>query len=99
VGSLGALDISGTAVKDIEPLRGAPLKLLNLSGTGVTNVAPLKGMALEDVRLTPNRITSGMEVLRAMKSLMWMGTGAKDTMAPYEFWQRYDSGEFKRMLD
>jgi internalin A len=100
VGRLAWLDISRTRVKNLEQLRGAKkLTSLNLAGAPVTDLAPLQGLALEDLQFSPNRVTNGVAAVRAMKSLVRLGTGAKDTAPPYEFWQRYDSGEFRRQAD
>jgi hypothetical protein len=51
-----SLQLSGTPVTSIEPLRGMPLKLLNMTGcTGITNLEPIKEITtLESVILPPN---------------------------------------------
>lgn len=93
------LDIAETGVVDLAPLRGMPLAYLNILETSIEDVSALEGMPLEDVRFNPNRVTGGLDFLRGMKTLVRIGTEARKSMPPYVFWQRYDSGHFRRALD
>src|SRR5260370_16651302 len=69
--SLNDLNLTGcTQVRDLEPLKGMPLKRLILGGAGVTDLTPLQGMPLEDIRVPAKNITRGLDILRALKSLM-----------------------------
>jgi hypothetical protein len=55
-------------------------------------------MELEDIRLTPKKISQGMDILRDMESLKTIGLNADSTQVwpAAEFWARYDKGEFKK---
>jgi hypothetical protein len=44
---LTSLNLGGTSVTDLAPLKGMPLTSLVLIGTGVTDLEPLKGMDVE----------------------------------------------------
>jgi hypothetical protein len=71
------------------------LKLLWIDDTGITDLTPLQGMPLEDVRLTPKKITKGLDVLRDMKSLKTIGPDWLQGWPAAKFWERYDKGEFR----
>jgi len=43
------LSLANTAVADLEPVRGFPLKRLNVSSSLVTNLAPLAGLPIEEL--------------------------------------------------
>jgi len=58
----------------------------------VTDVTPLRGLSLERIVLTPERIRTGMEHLRAMKSLVLIQTSIEEEMSAEDFWKRYDLG-------
>ncbi len=96
--SLLSLDIEATAVDNIEALAGmTSLKRLNIALTPITDVSPLKGLKLERITVTPETVTTGMEVLRDMPSLgqilTTMAGESRQTSA--EFWQKYDAGVWK----
>lgn len=94
-----SLDIKGTAVTSLEPLSGMQtLKRLNIAQSGVTDVTPLKGLNLERITLTPETITTGMEVLREMPSLSQIQTSmyAEARQSASEFWTKFDSGVWKK---
>jgi len=76
------LDIAETGVVDLGPLRGMPLAYLNLLGTSIEDVSALEGMPLEDVRFNPNRVTTGLDFLRGMKTLVRIGTEVRKSMPP-----------------
>jgi len=73
-----------------------PLKRLVINGNGVTDLRPLQAMPLEDIRLTPTRITQGLDILRDMKSLKTIGITSGTAWPAAEFWDRYEKGEFKK---
>lgn len=45
------LDLGGSVVRDLAPLRGLPIKTLNLQRTKVTDLTPLRGMPLTYLNL------------------------------------------------
>jgi hypothetical protein len=53
-------------------------------------------MPLAVVRLTPKNITSGLQILRDMKSLKTIGVENNRSWPAAEFWERYDRGEFDK---
>ena len=63
--------------------------------TASTDLTPLQGMPLEDMRLPPNNITKGLDILRDTKSLKTIGIRAGKAWPAAEFWERCDKGEFK----
>ena len=63
-------------------------------------LTPLKGMKLDKFSLTPGNITKGIEIVRGMKSIYFIGPGwnrmyGRSGMKPEEFWKKYDAGEFE----
>lgn len=50
------------------------------------------------VTVTPKHIRKGMDVLRRMKSLKFIGIGweAKDRFPAEKFWKKYKDGEFNK---
>jgi serine/threonine protein kinase/Leucine-rich repeat (LRR) protein len=81
-------------VTDLGPLRGTPLRVFHVEGTAVTDLSPLRGMHLEMLSFSPPNITSGIEVIREMKSIIGIQADASPPMGPEEFWKKYDAGEF-----
>src|SRR3954471_24157262 len=81
-------------VRDLGPLLGMPLKKLWGFNTGVTDLNPLRGMPLEEIRLTPNNLTQGLDVLRDMKSLKTIGISYQQDWEAARFWELYDKEEF-----
>jgi hypothetical protein len=93
---LTGLYLAGTPVRDLELLKGMPLKKLSIfQKPGVTDLSPLQGMELEEIYLTPKNITQGLDSLRDMKSLKTIGIEYDQAWPAAEFWERYDKGEFK----
>lgn len=91
-----SLNVSRTSVNDLGPVAGmSSLRRLNIADTSVTDLTPLKGLRLERIVLTPQRIRSGMEVLREMESLVLIQTDVQQQQAASEFWKRYDLGLMK----
>ena len=96
--TLVSLDVQATEVSDLSPLSDMmTLRRLNIANTPVTDLTPLKGLKLERITLTPETITSGMEVLRDMSSLTQILTSmyTETRQSAAEFWQKYDAGVWK----
>ena len=91
---LTRLHIDGTAVSDLSPLKGMPLGILQFNETPVSDLTPLEGMHLLRVWLTPRNITRGMDVLRQMKSVRFIGVRVPNPLTAEEFWKKYDAGDF-----
>ena len=79
-------------------MRGMPLKTLDCSKTQVTDLSPLEGMNLQRLVISPLKIRSGIDAIRAMKSLTTIVNGEYGgrSYSAVEFWKRYDAGEFKK---
>lgn len=73
------VDLEGSGIKDLTPLKGAPVKMLCLASTGVTNLALLKGMPLEVLDLRNTRV-SDITPLKGMPldALLLAGTQVRD---------------------
>src|SRR5262249_40393790 len=95
---LTSLQVHGTQVSDLTPLRGMPLTFLDMPNNNVEDLSPLQGIKLEAVFFTPKNIRKGMNVLRQMRSLKTLGISAKakDRLTPEEFWRNYDAGAFTK---
>ena len=87
---------AGARVSDLSPLRNAPLARLLCDGSAVVDLSPLAGMNLIDFQFTPRSIIKGLDVVRQMKSIKWIGTSSSwsKKWPPAEFWKKYDAGEF-----
>jgi len=95
---LTRFDCHHTKISDLSPLSGAPLRELVMHNTKVTDLTPLKGMKLASIIFTPGKITKGLEVVREMKTIEWLGLKSRfssERIDPVEFWNRYDEGEFE----
>lgn len=96
VKSLKSLDIERTAVASLDVLAGCSLlQRLNIAETPVSDLTPLQGLKLQRITLTPNRIQTGMEILRNMKSLTQIQVRMDEPMSAVDFWKRYDLGLWK----
>ncbi len=90
---LVSLDIERTEVSDLAPLATTSgLKRLNIANTQVTDLSPLTGLSLERIVLSPERIRTGIDAIRNMKSLVYIQTSVEQNLAADEFWKRYDLG-------
>ncbi|AMV20686.1 protein kinase domain-containing protein [Planctomyces sp. SH-PL14] len=70
-----ALDLSGTKVRDLAPLAGAPLATLKLSRCGeLSDLSPLKGMELIELSLFATKV-SDLGPLREMRTLESLSLG------------------------
>ncbi len=93
---LMSLNCQLTSVSDLDPLKGMPLIHLRCENTRISDLTPLAGMELKDFTFSPGRITKGIEIIRGMKSIRKIGIGGPNSMAPEEFWKKYDAGEFNK---
>jgi serine/threonine protein kinase/Leucine-rich repeat (LRR) protein len=78
--------------------KGTPLVVLWIQNTGITDLSPLHDMPLREIRLTPKKITQGLDLLRSMKSLKTIGAEVDKAWPAAEFWERYDKGEFTQAM-
>jgi len=93
---LVSLDIESTSVSNLEPLATVTsLRRLNIANTPISDVMPLQNLLLERIVLSPERIRTGMEGLRKMKSLVLIQTSIEQEMTAADFWKRYDLGVWK----
>jgi serine/threonine protein kinase len=92
---LAELWAGSSPVSDLSPLSKMPLRQLACDRTNVSDLSPLEGMALEKIFFTCADIDKGIEAIRAMKSLVVIGTSAGQSFSADEFWKKYDAGEFK----
>jgi hypothetical protein len=59
------LNLGNSAIRDLTPLKGAPISRLSLGHTAVTDLAPLRGMKLKRLALNETSVTD-LEPLREM---------------------------------
>ncbi len=52
-------------------------------------------MPLTSLSFSPKQITRGIEIIRQMKSITYIGLNPSVRMRPADFWKKYDAGEFK----
>jgi serine/threonine protein kinase/Leucine-rich repeat (LRR) protein len=83
-----------TQVSDLSPIKGMPLTLLWCDTTKISDLSPLQGMNLTAVSVTPRNITTGLYIIRQMKSLKTIGIKGNKPFPPDEFWKKYDAGDF-----
>ena len=94
--SLQRLVLSQMPISDLTALSSLRLTELCIDGTEVSDLTPLKDMPLSFIRLTPQKITQGLDVLRDMQSLKRIATEGGKVWPAAEFWDRYDKGEFNK---
>ncbi len=78
--ALLALDIKGTGITDLSPLRGLPLKRLVAEGCPVTDLEPLRNMRLSTLDVNFSKVAD-LEPVRgmtALQSLSLVGTNITD---------------------
>jgi serine/threonine protein kinase/Leucine-rich repeat (LRR) protein len=79
-----------TQVADLSPLQGMPLNNLDLRQTQVSDLSPLQGMRLDSLFLSPERIVIGLDLVRNLRSLRFLGVGEGEWKLPAaEFWRQY----------
>jgi len=95
---LERLELALTAISDLAPLEGAPLRFLNLRGC--RNVKDVKRLAsfltLEEVVLPPEASPEPLRALPKLKRLSYRSTLGKESMyipaqTTAEFWAEYDA--------
>ena len=90
---LVSLDVAETGVSDLTPVGSiSSLKRINIAKSSVSDLSPLAGLSLERIVLSPERIRMGIDVIRNMKSLVYIQTEIEQNMEAGEFWKRYDLG-------
>lgn len=96
---LVSLTLHQTPVSSIEIARNWPgLRRLHLGESQVTDLSPLRDLRLTRLIVSPGRITTGWDAIRAMETLTELDTEFREPRpwSPDEFWRRFDSGEFQR---
>ena len=91
---LRELHVAGNRIQDLTPLRDMPLVQLGCEGNPITDLLPLDGMPLVTLIFTPENVTQGMSVLKAMRSLKYIDTKPSDDgvfQSAKEFWKTYDA--------
>lgn len=89
------LSLSGSKVRNLSALQGKPLEFLDLLGTPVEDVSALEGMPLKVIKLHPQKIRKGLDVLRAMPSLEQFQTARNiEPISREDFWKLVDDGTF-----
>ncbi|MGE3803178.1 MAG: tetratricopeptide repeat protein, partial [Gemmataceae bacterium] len=85
-------------VRELSPLKGTQLNTLNILGTNVSNISIVGDMPLEDLTFDPSIVKTGMNDLRRVKTLKWIGVtqDRRTYMHPQEFWTRYDAGTYSK---
>lgn len=86
---LVSLTLHKTPVKDLSPLaKSTSLRRLHIGETAVEDLTPLAGMKLDRLIFTPEKIQSGLEVIRQMPSLKELDTqfGQTPLRTPAQFW-------------
>ena len=90
---LVSLDIEHTEIISLAPLAAiSTLKRLNIADTPVTDLSPLARLSLERIVMSPERIRTGFDAIRKMKSLVYIQTSVDQNQTADEFWKRYDIG-------
>lgn len=90
---LVSLDVAETEVTDLSALASLPrLRRLNIAKTPVSDLSPLATLSLERIVLSPERIRTGIDAIRNMKSLIYIQTDIEQDQEAAEFWKRYDLG-------
>jgi len=90
---LRRLDLSGTPVEDLTPLEGMKMYHLNIADTQVTDLTFLKNMTVNELVFTPKKISKGMELLKTLPNLWWIGENPERLLSRDEFWKRRQKGE------
>jgi serine/threonine protein kinase/class 3 adenylate cyclase len=95
---LSTLDISGTSVSDLSPLRtNRSLQSLDISGLAIENVRILTFLPLTRLTLSPMMISdkASLNSLRGHRSLRIVrAPGDPDDQPAGEFWRKLDAGEY-----
>jgi len=92
---LSLLDLSSTNVRDLTPVDGMPLKRLRIENSLISDLTSLKGMEIESFSFSPDKIRTGLVIIRHMNSIKSISTSMSEEL-PEKFWKRFDAGEFKK---
>jgi hypothetical protein len=88
---LVSLTLHRTPVTDLSPLANTQLQRLHIGETAVTDLSPLAGLPLTRLVFDPDKITKGIDVIKAMPTMQQIGTkfedGANDLQPGPAFWQ------------
>jgi hypothetical protein len=90
---LVSLTLENTPVSDLSPLAGHPLQRLHIAGTGITDLTPVGQMQLRRLIFTPDRIETGLDIVRNAESIGELGSNFDNRMPPGEFWELFDDGK------
>ncbi|MBT4865663.1 MAG: hypothetical protein HON53_11200 [Planctomycetaceae bacterium] len=97
---LDSLDVQGTAFgdDDLALLKAMPVLRLNIADTQVTDLTSLQNLKLTRLIFTPDRIKSGLDVVRSMNSLRELDVTFREPkrLAPPEFWSQHAAGAFNK---
>ena len=85
------MDIGGSKVFDLSPLKGSPITELKINGCPVTDFRPLLDLPkLEKLKVSND--ARGLEVLRSHGTLSYLDEDDNNTYRPVaEFWPKYDA--------
>ena len=89
------LDLSSTKVQDLTPVKGMQLKTLYLDQAAVTDLTPLSSVKLERLSFSPNRIKSGIDIIRRMQSIKSISDIWSRDETPDRFWKRFPAEQQK----
>ena len=101
LGNIRSLDLSGTPVADLEPLKGlSSLQALNLFGTPVTDLEPLKGLSsLQTLSLYLTQVAN-LEPLKGLSSLQTLSLyGTQVAKEHVDEFRRYRNASGLRNVD
>lgn len=90
---LFALNIADTKVEDLSPVKIQYITDLQIQDTPISDLTPLADMQLQRLRFSPFNIESGMDILRQMQSLEFIGIGDAPVQPADEFWEWWDLQE------
>jgi hypothetical protein len=79
-----------TAVTNLSPLQGMPLRSLMFHGTQVKDLSPLEGMPLREIRFSTGPVVStrNLAILRRITTLEII-----NEKPAAEFWKKVEAGE------
>lgn len=95
--SLRELSMVATQVSDLSPLAGKQLVTLSINDSPITDLSPLAGMkSLRQFAFSPGRVEKGLEAVRELRGIQFIGLRWENRIPAAQFWQRYDAGEFRQ---
>ncbi|MFC1462532.1 SUMF1/EgtB/PvdO family nonheme iron enzyme [Verrucomicrobiota bacterium] len=81
-GKIVQVDLRGTSVSDITPLRGLPLTSLLINGTDVADISPIKGMRLNRLGLGGTRVSDLSPVKGMLLTRLFFGGTRVSDLSP-----------------